>query len=494
MNKTIAMTVLRMLVGWHFLYEGLFKIVVPGGWSAAGYLRTSRWFAAPLFHYMADTPWLMKTVDLLNMYGLTLIGLGLIFGVLVRPAAAAGLMLLSFYYVAQPPFLAPSADGHFLWIDRNAVEAAAMVAIILLPSYGLGSFLKALPRKAFKRKLAKEKGEDKGVASPERRELLMSLSSIPVIGAFSYAFFRKHGPVWERRNLEAKADAKTSATVKSFEFADIKDLKKPLDKYGQIGNMKLSRMFLGGNLIGGWAHARDLIYVDKLVKAYHSDWRVFRTFHMAEQAGMNAILCNPQLGRVINDYWKNEGGKIQFISDCGHKDGPMEGIRRSLEGNAHSCYIQGEISDRYVRDGKFKELEESLAFIRKQGLPAGIGAHKLDTVKGCVAHGIIPDYWVKTIHRTDYWSARLDGPRRDNIWCENPEETAAFMETLEQPWIGFKILAAGAIQPQAGFPFAFKSGADFICVGMYDFQLVDNVNLVTSILDGPIDRKRPWRA
>ena len=494
MNKTIAMTVLRMLVGWHFLYEGLFKIVAPGGWSAEGYLRTSRWFAAPLFHYMADTAWLMKAVDLLNMYGLTLIGPGLIFGVLVRPAAAAGLLLLAFYYVAQPPFLAPSADGHFLWIDRNAVEAAAMLAIILLPSYGLGSFLAALPRKAFKRKLAKEKGEDKGVASPERRELLMSLSSLPVIGAFSYAFFRKHGPVWERKNLEAKADAKTSATVKSFEFADIKDLKKPLDKYGQIGSMKLSRMFLGGNLIGGWAHARDLIYVDKLVKAYHSDWRVFRTFHMAEQAGMNAILCNPQLGRVINDYWKNEGGKIQYISDCGHKDGPMEGIKRSLETGAHACYIQGEISDRYVRDGKFKELEESLAFIRKQGLPAGIGAHKLDTVKGCVEHGIIPDYWVKTIHRTDYWSARLDGPRRDNIWCENPEETSAFMETLEQPWIGFKILAAGAIKPEAGFPFAFKSGADFICVGMYDFQLVDNVNLVTSLLDGKIDRKRPWRA
>ena len=485
---------LRMLVGWHFLYEGLYKIVQPGGWSAEGYLRTSQWFAAPLFHYMASTPWLMKAVDVMNMYGLTLIGLGLIFGVLVRPAAAAGLLLLMFYFVAQPPFLAPSADGHFLWIDRNVVEAAAMLAIILLPSYGLGSFLAALPRKAFKRKLAKEKGEDKGVASPERRELLMSLSSLPVIGAFSYAFFRKHGPVWERKNLEAKADAKTSATVKSFEFADIKDLKKPLDKYGQIGNLKLSRMFLGGNLIGGWAHARDLIYVDKLVKAYHSEWRVFRTFHMAEQSGMNAILCNPQLGRVINDYWKNEGGKIQFISDCGHKDGPMEGIQRSLETGAHSCYIQGEISDRYVRDGKFKELEESLAFIRKQGLPAGIGAHKLDTVKGCVAHGIIPDYWVKTIHRTDYWSARLDGPRRDNIWCENPEETSAFMEALEQPWIGFKILAAGAIKPEVGFPFAFKSGADFICVGMYDFQLVDNVNLVTSLLDGKIDRKRPWRA
>jgi uncharacterized membrane protein YphA (DoxX/SURF4 family) len=493
MKKSFVVTLLRMLVGWHFLYEGLYKLVQPGGWSAEGYLRTSQWFAAPVFHAIAATPWLLKTADLLNMWGLTLIGVALIIGVLVRPAAVAGLALLCFYYIAQPPFLAHSADGHFLWVDRNAVEAAALLAVLLLPSYSLGGYLAALPRTLWKRKLAKER-EDRPVASPERRELLLSLSSLPVIGAFSYAFFRKHGPVWERKNLEAKPDAVTSATVKSFDFSDIKDLKKPLDKFGQIGNLKLSRMFLGGNLIGGWAHARDLIYVDKLVKAYHSDWRVFRTFRMAEQCGMNAILTNPQLGRVINDYWKQEGGKIQFISDCGHKDGPMKGIELSLQGGAHSCYIQGEISDRYIRDGKFKELEESLAYIRKQGLPAGIGAHRLETVKGCVEHGIIPDYWVKTIHRTDYWSARLDGPRRDNIWCENPADTAAFMEALPQPWIGFKTLAAGAIQPKVGFPFAFSNGADFICVGMYDFQLVDNVNLVVSVLDGKLDRKRPWRA
>ncbi len=495
-NKTFVMTLLRMLVGWHFLYEGLYKLVQAGGWSAEGYLRTSQWFAAPVFHKIAATPWLLKTVDLMNMWGLTAIGLALILGLLVRPAAFFGLVLLLFYFVAQPPFLAPSADGHFLWIDRNVVEAAALLAVMLVPSYSLGSSLAVLFRRLFKRasKGAENAASEVRVVSPERRELLLSLSSLPVLGAFGYAFFRKHGPVWERENLKAKTDAVTSATVKAFDFADIKDLKKPLDKYGQIGNLKLSRMFLGGNLIGGWAHARDLIYVDKLVKAYHDDWRVFRTFRMAEASGMNAILCNPQLARTINDYWKKEGGKIQFISDCGHRDGPMEGIRRSLEGGAHSCYIQGEISDRYVRDGKFKELEESLAFIRKQGLPAGIGAHRLETVKGCVEHGIHPDYWVKTIHRTDYWSARLDGPRRDNIWCENPDETASFMEALEQPWIGFKVLAAGAIQPKVGFPFAFKSGADFICVGMYDFQLVDNVNLVTSVLDGPIERKRPWRA
>lgn len=121
MKNKIVLTVLRMLVGWHFLYEGLFKLVQPGGWSAAGYLRMSNWFAAPLFHYIAETPGLLRVCDLMNMWGLTLIGLGLMLGVLVRPAALLGMAMLAFYYVANPPFLAPSADGHFLWVDRNVI-------------------------------------------------------------------------------------------------------------------------------------------------------------------------------------------------------------------------------------------------------------------------------------------------------------------------------------------------------------------------------------
>jgi uncharacterized membrane protein YphA (DoxX/SURF4 family) len=482
-----------MLIGWHFLYEGLWKLVQPGGWSAMGYLKTSQWFAAPLFHHIAETPSLLRLCDLMNMWGLTLIGLGLFLGVLIRPAAFFGFVLLAFYYVAQPPFLAPSADGHFLLIDRNAVEAAALLAVMFLPSYSLGGSLAGWLGRLFKRPAAAEGG----VASQKRRELLLSLSSLPLAGAFGYAFFRKHGPVWERENLAGKAaDAVTSATVKAFDFADIKDLKRPMDTYGKIGNMKLSRMILGGNLMGGWAHARDLIYVDKLVKAYHTDWRVFRTFHMAEQCGVNAILTNPALMRVINDYWKKEGGKIQFISDCGHKEGLIRGAQLSVENGASAVYTHGGVSDGWAKAGEAKKFEETLAAMRKLGVPAGIGAHRLETVKFCMEHGIVPDFWMKTLHHTKYWSAHPEAGyySKDNVWCLDVDDVVTYMERLEQPWIAFKILAAGALQPKDSFPFAFKSGADFICVGMYDFQVVENVNLVNDVLAGTIERKRPWRA
>ncbi|NLF99732.1 MAG: DoxX family membrane protein, partial [Lentisphaerae bacterium] len=133
MKKNFGIALLRMLIGWHFLYEGVWKLIQPGGWSSVGYLRMSSWFAAPMFKMIADTPWLLKTVDLMNMWGLTLIGLALIVGVMVRPAAAAGILLLAFYYVAQPPFLAASSEGHFLFIDRNVVEAVALLSVMWVP-------------------------------------------------------------------------------------------------------------------------------------------------------------------------------------------------------------------------------------------------------------------------------------------------------------------------------------------------------------------------
>jgi len=495
MRTTIVVTVLRMLVGWHFLYEGLAKIVQPGGWSAAGYLRMSRWFAAPLFHHIADTPALLRACDLFNMGGLTLIGLALILGVLVRPAALCGIAMLAFYYIAHPPFLSWAAEGHFLWIDRNVVEAAALAVIALLPSADLGAWIAARLR-ARRGSAADAATVALPPASQTRRDLLLRLGSLPVLGAFGFAFLRKHGPVWERENLKDRVDTVTTATVKAFDFADIRDLKKPVDKFGTIGKLKLSRMFLGGNLIGGWAHARDLLYADKLVKAYFTDDRVFRTFRMAEACGMNTILTNPALMRVINDYWKKEGGRIQFISDCGHKDGLIRGAEVSVEHGACAVYTHGGRSDQLAAGGAFGEIAKTLDAMRKLGVPAGIGAHRLETVKGCVERGIIPDFWMKTLHHTKYWSAHPEAGyySHDNVWCLDADDVVATMESLEQPWIAFKILAAGAIEPREAFPYAFRSGADFICVGMYDFQLVEDVNLVNTILDAPIERRRPWRA
>ena len=68
---------------------------------------------------------------------------------------------------------------------------------------------------------------------------------------------------------------------------------------GKIGNVKMSRLIIGGNLIGGWAHSRDLIYVSNLLKAYNTDEKVIETLQLCEENGVNTILVNPSCHMVI---------------------------------------------------------------------------------------------------------------------------------------------------------------------------------------------------
>ena len=278
---------------------------------------------------------------------------------------------------------------------------------------------------------------------------------------------------------------------------------------GKIKNLEISRVICGGNLIGGWAHSRDLIYVSPLIKAYHTDEKVLETFRLAERRGINTALTNPVSNSVINAYRK-EGGKMQWISDCAAGN-LKDAIKSSIDNGADAVYVQGGKCDKMVKDGQMKALEETMSFMKDQLVPCGLGAHCLETVRECVKAGFEPDFWVKTLHRDNYWSATPEQNRRnfdeisgsndhnrshDNMWCINAQETIAYMATLKKPWIAFKTLAAGAIHPRNAFQWCFENGADFLCVGMFDFQVVENTEIAAKALQAVTQkgRARAWMA
>lgn len=210
------------------------------------------------------------------------------------------------------------------------------------------------------------------------------------------------------------------------------------------------------------------------------------------------------MGRIFQKYRREFRGKMKFISDCGTNLDFQKGIEMSLAADWDALYCQGEITDRFTNPGwndpKKRSVEERMELIRagleeirKHGKPAGIGAHRIKAIKACVEYGLKPDFWVKTCHSYNYWSAQANPQWNDNIFDYDPEKTISYMATLPEPWIAFKVLAAGAIRPEEGLKYAFNNGADFVCLGMYDFQVVEDVNIALDVLSKVAERQRPWR-
>lgn len=133
----IAITVLRVVVGWHFLYEGISKLTSPS-WSAAGYMKQARGPFAGLFRWLASQPNLLANADLITMWGLAIVGALLILGLFTRLASLGGIGFLLLFYFANPPFVGyfysiPS-EGSYLVVNKNLVELCALIVIFLTGS------------------------------------------------------------------------------------------------------------------------------------------------------------------------------------------------------------------------------------------------------------------------------------------------------------------------------------------------------------------------
>ncbi|BBD44968.1 MULTISPECIES: DoxX family membrane protein [Dysgonomonadaceae] len=145
--QLIFLLVLRFVIGWHILYEGISKVMNPQ-WTSANFLQESQGILSGFSGWILSNSSLLSIVDFLNIWGLVLIGLGLIFGFLFKPAAIAGSVLIFIYYLSVPPLVGyeytlPS-DGSNLVINRTLIEAVALFGLALFPTnevFGLDYFI-----------------------------------------------------------------------------------------------------------------------------------------------------------------------------------------------------------------------------------------------------------------------------------------------------------------------------------------------------------------
>ena len=501
MKKTII-TVIRVAVGWHFLYEGCIKLFAEE-WSAASYLNNTYGFLSGFYHWLAVSSGRLAVIDFLNVWGLILIGLALFLGLYIRWASLFGAFLLALYYFAYPPFgiTLLTGDGSVYIINQLFIEASILVFFFCYRErgYGLDDAIQLLKRK--KESATVPADSDTGVNT--RRELLKDLATLPVLGLLGWGAGRS-----------AKlygTDTLSGATIQINQVA-LGDLKGELPK-GKIGHHELSRLIMGGNLIGGWAHARDLIYAEQLFKAYNTEKKIFETLMLCEQAGINCInIGYPTIDTMVK-YRKVTGSKIQIITQVGirEKEDDIYGdVTYAVDQGIDIIQLQGNWCDWLTRDNRLEVIDGLMNRIRSHGIVAGMGAHTIDSFIICEENGIIPDYYMKTMHHDNYWSAHprenrkpfeVDGAKskdhnmfHDNCFCPFPDRTVEFVNRTKVPVMGFKVLAAGAIHPRNGFKWAFENGADFICVGMFDFQVVDDVNICIETLQNLQNRERGWYA
>jgi len=324
-----------------------------------------------------------------------------------------------------------------------------------------------------------------GPDSESRRTLLKQLALIPFMAGFSWAC---------RDDKDDKRDQYNGIVEGEMPMGVLAKGKKPV-----------SRLILGTNPLSGNAHARDLIYTGSLMRAYNTEKKILDTYLLAKQSGINLFFMTNILSKHRDMFgkdlqtWKNVAPSKEDIY------GP---VNKVIDEGVDYIFIQGVVVDRRVAAGEVDVVLKCLEYIKKQGYPAGLGSHTIQAMKACVDAGADPDFFYKTMHHDKYWSAHPAENRypylygsdfsddhnkfHDNMWCLFPEETKDFVSKAKKPVVGFKVLAAGAIPPSEGFQWAFDNGADFIEVGMLDFQIIDNVNQAILSFAQAQNRPRPW--
>lgn len=368
--------------------------------------------------------------------------------------------------------------------------------------------------------------EDPATAQPRmhanRRELIGSLGTLPILGVFAG---RSSNAQPQEKAVVAGATTGTTwepFNVDRFNFTRLKaiDLDSPKTvarqkrmPSGKIGDAVVGRLICGSNLIGMNMHARDLPYVQDLAVHYGSIERIWMTMKMLEERGVNTfnLKANNFKRFELHKYRTIYGGKLQWIADviAGTELEQFEPVLvEHLKLEPAAVYLWGGSTDQWFHRKQEGNIVKAYEIMRKYGVPVGIGAHRIEPIMFCEKEGLKPDFYFLTFHHDRYWSAHPRENRRflemfeknspdhsmyhDNMFCIDAEKTSAFMRNVKVPWIAFKVMAAGAITPQDGFSYAFNNGADFICAGMFDWQVDQDVEIAIKTIAAAKDRKRPW--
>jgi hypothetical protein len=229
----------------------------------------------------------------------------------------------------------------------------------------------------------------------------------------------------------------------------------------RLGSLEVSRLILGTNPFGGWAHQPGEL--GKEMKAYYTPERIKATLDEAAGHGITAVAGPP------DDWWTSmyteylaKGGKLRtWIAQPHHPpEGIPEEIEHAVKCGAKAVFIQGHKVEGQFENGTFEVVRGWLELIRKLGVPAGMASHRTDCHLEAQKRKFPVDF---------YFQCMFNVAHGDSFEKGDPKKAVEVIRRLEKPVVAYKILGAGRVPPREGFEFAFRNirPTDGVCVGIY---------------------------
>jgi hypothetical protein len=246
----------------------------------------------------------------------------------------------------------------------------------------------------------------------------------------------------------------------------------------KLGDHQISRLICAGNPFGGYAHGGDLAYLGRLFREYFTDDKIAETLQLCTKNGINTALIETEdnILRSLDLYERRMGHRIKWICQVPpdrKKLGLMKHMKQQIQiaadNKAICAFIQGAATESIIGQNRIEELRELIALMKEKGIVAGLCSHHPDVVEKAEELDLGAEFYMMTLNRVGYC-------------CDDPDAAKRTMKNINKPFISFKVLGAGRDDPESGFRNAFEAGATFIAIGMFDFQVKENADLVTRIL------------
>lgn len=258
------------------------------------------------------------------------------------------------------------------------------------------------------------------------------------------------------------------------------DAPAPLLPTIRLGEHEVTRLVAGSNPVSGYSYLGPIM--DRQMKEYFTPQRVVEFLLDCEREGINTHQFSDvgMMAGVIRTL-RERGSKMKFI--CLHAGGSQNAAPEQVVRDTQPVAIvhHGGVTDRLFREGKSSEVYDFVKRVRDAGVLAGVSAHNPDCIKRIADEGWPVDFFMTCLYYLTRTQAELDKmPAIATLqigypfFASDPATMTEVMRQVEQPCLGFKILAAGrkchdSHVVREAFQFAFKhiKPTDGVIVGMY---------------------------